>query len=291
MSGGGNATATISGGTSPYTILTPPDPTIATAGISGSMLTVTGVASGYTSLVISDAANSMIRVGATVTGPITYTLFPLIPGHRYLYDGYAINTTVNGSTILPDPNGVYQASWLLALSPIPGTTALVDSTTLQLPNIVYTASRTLIIREEPGTGAFEFLQTLGPFFRAFNILPLGRMDTTRWVRIADPSVGIGGTWTAFDSTYSDALTQSIRLQIIGELEAGETISDSADTPGVHDVIRFRTHRNIFIGGTQVVSNATTSRIWLEKDIGPVQVHIAEDTENLGHFRTLKDTNF
>jgi hypothetical protein len=168
---------------------------------------------------------------------------------------------------------------------------IIDSTTLQGSTGVVTASRPLIIKQDVSTGAFDFLQTLGPFFRAFAILPLGRMDTTRWVRVADPSVGIGGTWTAFDSTYTNATSNQIRLQIIGSLEAGETIVDSASTQGLHDVVRFRTHRNIFVEDQPVVSNATTSRLWLEKNGGPIQVHIAEDTENIGHFRTLKERNY
>jgi len=281
--------ATISGGTAPYSIKSGPDPAIATASISGSTLTVTGVAGGYTSLVVQDAADDSIRVGVSVSGAITYPVFPLTIGNQYVYDGYAINTTVNGSTILPDPNNVYRASWTIAPSPIPGTTAILDTTTLDV-GVVVTASRTLIIRQD-GTGRFEFLQTLGPFFRAFAILPLGRMDTTRWIPVADPSVGIGGTWTAFDSTYTNAVANSVRLEIVGNLEAGETISDSSETPILHDVIRFRTHRNIFLDGTLVVSNFTTARLWLQKDVGPIQVHIAEDTENLGHFRTLQERNF
>jgi hypothetical protein len=157
-------------------------------------------------------------------------------------------------------------------------------------------ARNLVIIRNPVTGSFTFFQTLGPFFRALGILPLGRQDTVRAVTIADPSVGIGNTWQAFDSSYTNATGSTVRLQIIGSLEAGEQITDSTehDSPLHHptyDALRFRTYRNIFVGSSQVVSNATTSRLWLVKDIGPVQVHIAEDTENLGHFRVLKGKNF
>jgi hypothetical protein len=128
------------------------------------------------------------------------------------------------------------------------------------------------------------------------ITPIGRTDTVRALTIADPSAGIGGTWTALDSTYNNVSGSQVRLQILGSLEAGETITDSTEHVSplhheTHDALRFRTYRNIFVGSSQVVSNATTSRLWLVKDIGPVQIHIAEDTENLGHFRTLQGKNF
>ena len=289
-SSGGMATATISGGSAPYSVQSGPDSAIATATLSGSTLTITGVSGGYTTLIVIDAATASLRIAISITGPITYTLFPLAFGNQYVYTGHAINTSVNGSTIIPDPNNIYRASWTLGPSPIPGTTAIVDTTTLQLSTVV-TSSRLFIIRRDMISGRFDFLQTIGPFFRALNITPTGRTDTTRWVTVADPSVGIGGTWTAFDSTYVNGLGNTVQLQIIGELQAGETITDSSASKNTFDAVRFRTYRNIFIAGQPAISNATTSRLWLAKDVGPVQVHITEDTENLGQFRTMKQKNF
>lgn len=292
---GGNASATLSGGTAPYSIQTGPDTTIARASISGATVTINAVGSGYTSVVVKDTANATVRIGISVTGPIPITtiIFPLQNAHAYVYTGYAINTSSNGSTRIPDPNNVYRTSWSL-IGPLPGPNPpagsflIRDSTTLHLGASDTTVVRSLVIIRNPLNGSFTFFQTLGPFFRALGILPPGRQDTVRAVVIADPSVGIGGGWTAFDSSYSNATGSTVRLQILGSLEAGETITDSL---GTHDALRFRTYRNIFVGSSQVVSNATTSRLWLVKNIGPVQVHIAEDTENLGHFRVLKNKNF
>lgn len=56
--------STISGGNPPYSVQTPPDPTIATASQSGSVLTVTGVGSGRTYAVVKD--NSVPYKTATV---------------------------------------------------------------------------------------------------------------------------------------------------------------------------------------------------------------------------------
>ena len=64
---GDTDTVTISGGSAPYTIQTAPDSAIAAAELSGTVLTLTAVAEGTTSLVIADS-----QVPAkTVTIPIT----------------------------------------------------------------------------------------------------------------------------------------------------------------------------------------------------------------------------
>jgi hypothetical protein len=292
-----SGTATISGGTTPYTIESGPDTIIATASLSGSTLSVKTVVSGYTSVLIKDAANATLRVGINVTGAITYTIFPLVNGHSYVYAGYATNTSSNGGGRLPDPNNIYRTRWSL-IGPLPGpippagSFSIQDSTTLHLGTTDTTVTRTLVIIPNPVTGTFTFFQTLGPFFRALGITPPGGpTDTVRAVTIVDPRVGIGGTWTPFDSTYTNAQSSTVRLQIIGTLEGGDQITDSSAQRTTRDALRFVTRRNIWVGSSQVVSNAITARIWLSRDIGPVQVHIAEDTENIGHFRVMKEKSF
>lgn len=294
----GTTNATLSGGTAPYSIQTGPDTTIATVSISGATLNITATASGFTSAVVKDAANSTVRVNISVTGPIpsTVILFPLLSGHNYLYGGYAINTSANGSTRLPDPANVYNTSWTL-VGPLPGPNPpagsylIRDTTRLHIGSSDTTVTKTLVIIRNPSTGSFTFFQTIGPFFRALGITPTGRTDTVRAITVADPSVGIGGTWTALDSNYANAGGSTVRLQILGSLEGGEQITDSTSSHTTYDVLRFRTYRNVFVGSSQVVNNATTSKLWLAKNVGPVQVLISEDTENLGHFRNMKQKNF
>lgn len=65
---GQQATATISGGTQPYSIQTAPNTAIATATIAGATLTVAGVAAGSTSVTLRDSSGAN-----TVTVPITVT--------------------------------------------------------------------------------------------------------------------------------------------------------------------------------------------------------------------------
>jgi len=66
---GATKTVTISGGTAPYTIQTAPTSTVATAAISGSTLSITGVGAGTTSVVVKDnsATAKTVSVDITVT--------------------------------------------------------------------------------------------------------------------------------------------------------------------------------------------------------------------------------
>jgi hypothetical protein len=229
---------------------------------------------------------------------ITDDLFPLVLGHQFTYTGRA----TFGGADLPDPGNVYRTTWTVGPSGIPtplgGTgTALIDSTRLYLspPGAAVTVATTLLIRKDAATGDFFFLQTLGPFKRAFGItVGTAATDTLVFLAIARPSQGVGSTgaqWTAYDSTFIGAGNVSVRLQILGQIEAQETIMDSAATPASHAVYRSRTWRKITVGGTVVQDNVTTSQLWLQKDIGPIQVRIAEDTENLGHWRFFVSKNF
>jgi len=278
----------LSGGTAPYGITDSSDTVFAMATIIGDTLRIHGMDGGYTTVRVADDAATGATIQITVTGPITVDLFPIVAGRKFTFDGYAIATT---GARLPDPSGVYNTDWTIGPpGPLPGSTVIVDSTTLQHPSAgVITVGRNLLIVKNGATGEFFFAQTLGPFFRAFNI---ERTDTVRVVSIAKPELGIGGTWVALDSTYVDSAgTSNIRLEINGLVEGGETVTDSSASHDKWETIRFRTSRRISVNGAVIVDNVTTSRIWLHHGIGPIQVHIAQDTENLGHLRTYKAKNF
>jgi hypothetical protein len=284
---GGDVVIMMSGGTAPYSITAGTDASVATAAISSDTLTVHGVDGGYTTLTLSDAASATIVVEVVVTGAITDDLFPLTLGRKFTYSGYAITTA--GAT-LPDPAGRYQTVWTVGpAGPLPFSTVIVDSTRLIHPIAgEITVARNLVIIKNPLNGEFFFLQTLGPFFRAFGI---DRTDTVRAVSIAKPDLGIGGEWTALDSVYVDSLGANVRLQILGRVEGGEVVTDSSAAHAKYETIRFRTWRKITVNSAVIVDDATTSKIWLRKDLGPVQVLIAQDTENLGHFRVMNNKNF
>ena len=140
------------------------------------------------------------------------------------------------------------------------------------------------------------MQTIGPFKRAFGIPydTLSAADTLAWVAVARPSQGVGATgaqWTAYDSTFTGTGSTQVRLQIFGKIEAIETIIDSSSGHTSYSTYRSRTWRKITVSGSVVQDDATTSRLYLAKDVGPVQIRIVEDTENIGHFRVLSQKNF
>jgi hypothetical protein len=230
--------------------------------------------------------------------PITDDLFPLVVGHKLTYTGYA--TAPGTGAIIPDPNGSYKSIWTIASNaaptPLGGTaTLIVDSTTIPFGSSMMTdttAVRFLFIQPET-SGDFFFMQTLGPFKRVFGI-PVGTAatDTLVWLAVARPSMGVGSTgemWTAYDSTFTGTGGVAVRLHIFGQIEATETIQDSTGTS--RSTYRSRTWRRITVGGLVVQDDATTSQLWLAADVGPVQIRIVEDTENIGHFRVLSDLNF
>lgn len=235
--------------------------------------------------------------------PITANLFPLTVGNKLTYSGFA--TAPGTGAMVPDPTGSYRTVWTIATNaaptPLGGTaTAVIDSTTGPFGpgGFVVTVSRTLLIQQD-GQGDYLFLQTIGPFKRLFGI-PIGTnpADTLVWLAVARPSQGVGSTgavWTAYDSTFAGTGGVDVRLEIFGQFEATETITDStaANDGPVHEqfTYRSRTWRRITLGGSVVQDDATTSILWLAEDLGPAKMRLVEDTENLGHDRTLSGTNF
>lgn len=292
---GATVQVTIRGGIRPYTVELQPDTGLATASLgSDSVLTILAKSSGVTSVRVKDADTNRVTIAVTITGAITYDLFPLTVGHKFTYTGYA--TAAGTGSPIADPTARYKTIWTIltnaAPSPLGGTaTAIQDSTTGSfLPAGVY-AVRTLLVQKS-AAGDYSFLQTIGPFKRAFGI-PTGTTaaDTLKWFAVARPSLGVNVQWSVFDSTFTGASSTLVRLEIFGKIEAVETITDSSASHASHVVYRSRTWRKITAGGSVVQDDATTSRLWLERNVGPVQVRIVEDTENIGHFRVMQSKNF
>jgi hypothetical protein len=243
--------------------------------------------------IVSCSEDETTTTPAQTIVPINADFFPVVVGHQYVYTGYA--TQPGTGAQIPDPGGVYQTFWTVLAptvpTPIGGTaTAVKDSTITPVGSGV----RTLLIKKD-SVGDIHFIQSIGPFKRLFGIsYGSTAADTLIWVAVARPSQGIGSTgrsWTAYDSTYTGTGGAQVRLQIFGIMEAQESIVDSSASHSTHSTYRSRTWRRITVSGTVVQDDATTSRIWFEDAVGPVQVRIVEDTENIGHFRVLESKNF
>jgi hypothetical protein len=103
--------ATISGGTTPYIIQTPADMTVANAVIAGNLLTITGVASGQTPVVVKDSsfpvqfATVLITTtgnGGTITGGgggnTTFGSLTASPQSASTIPGIVTNVNISGGT-------------------------------------------------------------------------------------------------------------------------------------------------------------------------------------------------
>jgi hypothetical protein len=86
INSGNTSSAKLTGGTPPYTITSPPNPTVATASITNDTVHITAVGSGSTSVMISDASPSMgdspeantLTINITVPGGATITVNGLV---------------------------------------------------------------------------------------------------------------------------------------------------------------------------------------------------------------------
>lgn len=223
--------------------------------------------------------------------PITENLFPLVHGNQYMYTGYLVDTN-SVQTPAPGLGSLpYQTIWTL-INRGDGTFLIKDSTNV---GAFPSSSRFLQIKKD-SAGSYWFRQTLGPFYRAIQKrgISFTYTDTLIWVLIVKPSVGVGGTWTAFDTTITGTFSGSpidFQLTISGKIEYPVSVTDSTTAHTQHSTYLSTTTRTVRIGPTIVTTGAITGRFWLAKDIGPVQVNISGDTENYGHWRVMKSKNF
>jgi hypothetical protein len=222
-----------------------------------------------------------------VITPITEDLFPLVAGRQFQYTGYLVYQGTVDSAVQPSV-GAYAASWTVLPGPS-GTWLIQDSTTV----FSATTVRYFQIKKDTSNGDFSFRQTLGPFYRAINA---SYTDTAVWIGIARPSMGIGTSWTAFDTTVTGNIpgvgSAPVHFQIFGEIVGQFSITDSSSAHTVYPhAYKVRTWRKITAGGFVVQDDATTAILWLVANIGPVQIDVAGDTENYGFFRVMTGKNF
>ena len=243
-------------------------------------------------LFVGGCKNSDSGTTPTVIVPITDDLFPLVAGHVYVYTGFLVDTNHVDDPLVPQPTP-YRTSWtLLPSPPAPaGTWLIVDSTTVGISTNI----RGFYIKKDTTTGNISFRQTLGPFYRLINAT---YTDTAIWVELAKPSVGAGVQWTAFDTTVTGNLgsqSAQVHLEIFGKIDGLQNVTDSSASHTIYSAYKVRTWRRVTATISSVTitlqDNATTSQLWLTKDVGPVQVNISGDPENYGHFRVLLSKNF
>lgn len=159
-------TSTIGGGTTPYSILTPPNPTVASASISGSLLTVTGVGGGNTYVLVKDNSNPYktatvdvrVREVFTSAGSLSFTS---TAGN---FSASGIFDNVSDSM----PSNTQGAGGLFSFNALGPTAAMLEvigyvkntPTNWDIAVVVFVDSTDVI------TGAHPFLTGEGPIKRA-----------------------------------------------------------------------------------------------------------------------------
>jgi hypothetical protein len=125
------AISTISGGTAPYDIATQPDSGIALALVSGNTLSITGIKSGTTSVVVEDSFSP----SQTITIPITISNAPTIDFNNptaqniSIKTGEVINMTMNGLSDTVFPSILLPSNSTIATAQISGTNLVITGVT------------------------------------------------------------------------------------------------------------------------------------------------------------------
>jgi hypothetical protein len=114
---GGTQDVTITGGSPPYSILTDPDTAIATAALSDSTVTLTGVATGDTSVVVSDSAAATVSISISVGAPVPATPAGEDPGSTSVSvaadQNVALSINISNAEGLDPETEIMQEWWLL----------------------------------------------------------------------------------------------------------------------------------------------------------------------------------
>lgn len=239
-------------------------------------------------------------------------IFPLTVGHRFEYSGYFTNQDTE--TPIAGTSAFYSTSWSIAsenypLSHILGqlaaivaskpngraSAALVMDSTLTAPGGAIKATPVFAYYDS-ASADYYYLTNLGLFFRGSVIKDSAtaagvRIDSLRFIRLASPKAGIGGSFTCFEENFvsyaNPSAPTTITLKITGTWESKQDVTVNGVTyPAYYLVI----NRAAFVGSAQV-NSGVTAKLWLAKGIGPVKMFLAGDAEVPGNYRELKSKNF
>lgn len=220
-------------------------------------------------------------------------IFPLTAGRVIVYNSGTL--LVNDSeTPLTGSEVNFQSSWIIAgkttfpIPPYTTPTAILDTT----KTLGMTLPRTFMIHRDTTTNVFYFLTNLGYFFRSQNIKATDttyRADSLRWIALAKPSEGLKKKWTAFSETFTSATLGSVKLEIIGEFEAKESLTAAGTTYATYRLVATR---NVYLGtSTSPVSTGVTAKLWMVENLGPVKIELRGDAESHGKRQTMTGKNF
>lgn len=239
-------------------------------------------------------------------------VFPLTAGHRFDYSGYF--TTQDTETPIAGTNAFYSTSWTIGattpLAAVFGTqygayvasknggrasAVLIMDSTLTAPGGAKKFTP-IFAYYDTATGDYYYMTNFGLFFRGSVVKDSAsaagvRMDSLKFIKLASPSAGLGGSFTAHEGVYTSYANPSaptnITLTVTGKWESKGDVTVNGVTYPAYYLIISRTAKV----GTATVSSGVTAKLWLAQGIGPVKMFLAGDVEVPGNFRELKSKNF
>ncbi|MBI2430244.1 MAG: hypothetical protein HYV29_15885 [Ignavibacteriales bacterium] len=239
-------------------------------------------------------------------------VFPLTAGHKFTYNGYL--TVQDTETPVSGSSAVYASSWSVGSAATPlsaifgaqygayvsskngGRTSaslIYDSTTVAPGVTVFTP---IFVYYDSTSHDYYYMTNLGQFFRSSVVKDSAgaagvRMDSLRFIKLASPSAGIGGTFTCFEQTYASyanpGAVTNITLKITGKWEGKQDVTVNGQTFSAYYI---KIDRAAVVNGV-TASSGVTAKVWLVKGVGPVKMFLAGNTESPGNFRELTVKNF
>jgi hypothetical protein len=240
-------------------------------------------------------------------------VFPLTAGHRFDYSGYFTNQDTE--TPIAGTSAFYSTSWTIGspatpLSAIFGPTygaivsaknggrtsaSLVLDSTLTAPGGAKKFTPVFAYYDSARNDYF-YMTNLGLFFRGSVIKDSAnatgvRIDSLRFIKLASPGAGIGGSFTCIEENFvsyaNPSAPTTITLKITGTWDSKQDVTVNGVTYPVYYLV---INRAAFVGSSQV-NSGVTAKLWLAKGIGPVKMFLAGDAETPGNYRELKSKNF
>jgi hypothetical protein len=248
---------------------------------------------------------------STTDKTVPNDVFPLTAEHKFEYSGYFTNQDTE--TPIAGTSGFYNSTWTVVAPSYPlasilgplaavvagapngrASAALIMDSTLTAPGGARKATPVFAYYDSVSAD-YYYMTNLGLFFRSSVIKDSAnagvRIDSLRFIRLASPKAGIGGSFPCLEENFvsyaNPSAPTTITLKITGAWESKQDVTVNDVTYSAYYLV---ISRAAFVGTTPV-NSGVTAKIWLVQGIGPVKMFLAGDAETPGNYRELKSKNF
>lgn len=250
---GAASTYLIGGGTAPY-IVSSSNPSVAMAGVSGSTLTITGLAAGTAQISVFDASGKSVSTSVTVGSGAATALFTTAPGAVSTALGTTLNYAISGGT------APYAAS---SSSPSVATVAIDADGRHFTINGVAGGTANVIVRD--GAGATVSLAvTVGSTNALFTTAPSSITIAVGGTPVAYTIGGGTAPYSATSSNVSVATTtgsSGTALVING-------VAGGVATVVVHDAVNATVSLTVNVGSANALFTTAPSAVTLTVGTAP-----------------------